>query len=150
MRQGTSSSDGWPAADIFRIHEALLLELDHCRFLHSNFAFRVSAFEIFSGIDRDLFDVAIAAGLATCYMLTAKQEIVMANEGLIDLVGWCKRERESLQMQREMLRSGKFRIFKVEEGRQVDTSSESIERITENMAELDLILAGYEARGVHG
>ena len=74
----------------------------------------------------------------------------MANEGLINLVGWCKRERESLQMQREMLRSGKFRIFKVEEGRQVDTSSESIERITANMAELDLILADYEARGVRG
>jgi hypothetical protein len=75
---------------------------------------------------------------------------LMANEGLINLVGWCKRERESLQMQREMLRSGKFRIFKVEEGRQVDTSSESIERITANMAELDLILADYEARGVRG
>jgi predicted translin family RNA/ssDNA-binding protein len=74
----------------------------------------------------------------------------MANEGLINLVGWCKRERESLQMQREMLRSGKFRIFKVEEGRQIDTSSESIERITANMAELDLILADYEARGVRG
>jgi hypothetical protein len=38
----------------------------------------------------------------------------MANEGLINLVAWCKRERESLQMQREMLQSGKFRIVKDE------------------------------------
>jgi hypothetical protein len=37
----------------------------------------------------------------------------MANDGLINLVAWCKRERESLQMQREMLQSGKFRIFQV-------------------------------------
>jgi hypothetical protein len=40
----------------------------------------------------------------------AKREQEMANDGLINLVAWCKRERESLQMQREMLQSGKFRI----------------------------------------
>jgi hypothetical protein len=45
-------------------------------------------------------------------MLAAKREQEMANEGLINLVAWCKRERESLQMQREMLQSGKFRISK--------------------------------------
>ena len=83
--------------------------------------------------------------------LTAKHYIVtMANEELINLVGWCKRERESLQMQREMLQSGKFRLFNVEEGRQVDTSAESIERITANLAEIDLILKDYEARGIRG
>lgn len=76
--------------------------------------------------------------------------MTMANEGLINLVGWCKRERESLVMQREMLQSGKFRLFNVEGGRQVDTSSESIARITANIAELDLILKDYEARGVRG
>jgi hypothetical protein len=38
-----------------------------------------------------------------------EQEQVMANEGLINLLGWCKRERESLQMQREMLQSGRGR-----------------------------------------
>jgi hypothetical protein len=70
----------------------------------------------------------------------------MANEGLIDLVGWCKRERESLQMQREMLQSGKFRLFRDEGSGQVDVSSESIGRITANIAELDLILADYDAR----
>jgi hypothetical protein len=50
-------------------------------------------------------------------------------------------------MQREMLQSGKFRIFKNEGSGQVDTSSDSIERITANITELDAILADYEARG---
>jgi hypothetical protein len=74
----------------------------------------------------------------------------MANESLINLVGWCKREREYLQMQREMLQSGRFRLFNVEDGRQVDKSSENIERITANMAEIDLILTDYEARASRG
>src|ERR1700720_1732090 len=72
----------------------------------------------------------------------------MANEGLINLVAWCKRERESLQMQREMLQSGKFRIVKDEGSGQVDTSSESIERITANMAELEGALSSLP-QGVH-
>ena len=71
------------------------------------------------------------------------QEQEMANEG--NLVAWCKRERESLQMQREMLQSGKFRILKDEGSGQVDTTSESIERITANINELDAILADYQA-----
>jgi hypothetical protein len=73
----------------------------------------------------------------------------MANEGLINLFGWCKRERESLQMQLEMLQSGKFRLFKDEGSGQVDVSSESIARITANIAELDLILADYDVRSSH-
>ena len=80
-------------------------------------------------------------------MLAAKREQKMANEALINLVAWCKRERESLQIQREMLQSGKFRIFKNEGSGQVDTSSDSIGRITANVTELDAILADYEARG---
>ena len=80
-------------------------------------------------------------------ILAAKREQEMANDGLINLVAWCKRERESLQMQREMLQSGKFRIFKNEGSGQVDTSSDSIGRITANITELDAILADYEARG---
>jgi hypothetical protein len=80
-------------------------------------------------------------------MLAAKREQEMANEGLINLVAWCKRARESLQMQREMLQSGKFRIFKNEGSGQVDTSSDSIKRITANITELDAILADYEAKG---
>jgi hypothetical protein len=80
-------------------------------------------------------------------MLAGKQEQEMPNDGLINLLGWCKRERESLQMQREMLQSGKFRIFKDEgSGQVVDASAESIARITANIAELDLILSDYNAR----
>ena len=39
----------------------------------------------------------------------------MANNTLINLLAWCKRERERLQMQREMLQSGRFRIFEKDE-----------------------------------
>ena len=69
----------------------------------------------------------------------------MPNEGLTNLLAWCKRERESLQMQREMLQSGEFHILKDEGSSQIDTTSESIERITANINELDAILADYEA-----
>jgi hypothetical protein len=31
-------------------------------------------------------------------------------DALVNLFEWCKRERERLQMQREMLQSGRFRI----------------------------------------
>jgi hypothetical protein len=65
----------------------------------------------------------------------------MTNDGLINLLGWSRRERESLQMQREMLQSGKFKIFKDEGSGQVDASPEIIARIATNLAELDLILA---------
>jgi hypothetical protein len=61
-------------------------------------------------------------------------------DSLVRLLDWCKRERESLQMQREMLQSGKFRIFKDEGSGQVDASSEIIGRIGTNIAELDSLL----------
>ena len=67
----------------------------------------------------------------------------MANEHLINLLGWCRRERESLGMQREMLQSGKFRIVNNEGSGPVDVSADSIERLTANIAELDQILADY-------
>jgi hypothetical protein len=61
-------------------------------------------------------------------------------DSLVRLLDWCKRERESLQMQREMLQSGKFRIFKDEGSGQVDASSEIIGRIGANITELDSLL----------
>jgi hypothetical protein len=67
----------------------------------------------------------------------------MANEGLINLLGWSRRERERLQMQREMLQSGKFKILKDEGSGPIDVSSENIAQITANIAELDQILADY-------
>jgi hypothetical protein len=62
------------------------------------------------------------------------------------LVDWCSREGESLQMQREMLQSGKFRIFKDEGSGQVDASSEIIERISANITELDSLLDECKVR----
>jgi hypothetical protein len=44
---------------------------------------------------------------------------------------------------------GKFRLFKDEGSGQVDVSSESIARITANLAELHLILADYDVRSSH-
>ena len=70
----------------------------------------------------------------------------MANEGLINLLGWSRRERERLQMQREMLQSGKFKILKDEGSGPIDVSSQNIAQITANIAELDLILADYDIR----
>jgi hypothetical protein len=71
-------------------------------------------------------------------------ELVM--DALVRLLEWCKRERESLQMQREMLQSGKFRIFKDEGSGQVNASSEIIEQISENITELDSLLDDYKKR----
>jgi hypothetical protein len=66
------------------------------------------------------------------------RELIM--DGLVRLLDWCKRERESLQMQREMLQSGKFRIIKDEGSGQVDASSEIVGRIGANITELDSVL----------
>ena len=55
----------------------------------------------------------------------------MANDTLINLLAWCKRERERLQMQREMLQSGRFRIFETEESGQKDISNQHVEQITD-------------------
>jgi hypothetical protein len=75
-----------------------------------------------------------------------KQGKAMANEGLTNLLGWSRRERERLQMQREMLQSGKFRILKDEGSGPIDVSSQNIAQITANIAELDLILADCDVR----
>ena len=74
----------------------------------------------------------------------------MANNTLINLLAWCKRERERLQMQREMLQSGRFRIFEKDDlGQQRDISNQHIEQIAANIAELDrIIIADYEAKTV--
>jgi hypothetical protein len=70
----------------------------------------------------------------------------MANEALINLLGCSRRERDRLQMQREMLQSGQFRILKDEGSGPIDVSSQNIAQITANIAELDLILADYDVR----
>ena len=69
----------------------------------------------------------------------------MSDAALINLLDWCKRERESLQMQREMLQAGTFCIFENDGSGQRDISAQNIEQITANIAELDGIIANYEA-----
>ena len=70
----------------------------------------------------------------------------MADDILINLRAWCKREREKLQMQREMLQSGRFRIFETEESAQKDISNQHVEQIAADIAELDRIVAGSSPR----
>jgi hypothetical protein len=70
----------------------------------------------------------------------------MGNEGLTNLLGWSRRERERLQMQREMLQSGKFKILKDEGSGPIDVSSQNIAQITANIAELDLIFTMFPPR----
>jgi hypothetical protein len=73
----------------------------------------------------------------------------MANDTLLDLLAWCKRERERLQMQREMLQSGQFRIFeKDDSSQQRDISDQHVEQIAANIAELDRIIAEHEANRI--
>jgi hypothetical protein len=72
----------------------------------------------------------------------------MANDALINLLAWCQCEREKLQMQREMLKSGRFRIFEDDDSSQRDISNQHIEQIGANIAELDRLIAEYKAKGV--
>jgi hypothetical protein len=72
----------------------------------------------------------------------------MANNALINLLAWCQRERERLQMQREMLKSGRFRIFENDDSGQRDISNQHIEQIGANIADLDRLIAEYKAKGV--
>ena len=70
----------------------------------------------------------------------------MADDILINLLAWCKRAREKLQMQREMLQSGRFRIFETGESGQKDISNQHVEQIAADIAELDRIVAGSSPR----
>jgi hypothetical protein len=78
--------------------------------------------------------------------VAANQEQIMADDKMINILAWCKREREYLQMQREMLRSGTFRLFRLEGDTPVDESHQNIETLSNNIAELDLILEDYAVR----
>ena len=72
----------------------------------------------------------------------------MANDGLRNVVAWCKRERESLQMQREMLQSGKLGFSKTRGSGQV---LYIVRQYQANNGEYSLSLmrfsADYEAKG---
>jgi len=56
------------------------------------------------------------------------------------IVGWCEGERRRLQMQLTMLQFGRFRIGENRGIGWVDTSSESINRLSAAISELDRLL----------
>ena len=68
----------------------------------------------------------------------------MPHEPWANLLAWCKGQRESLQMQREMLRSGQFSVFENHETGPKDRSAEHVTRLTDSMVELDAIIAEFE------
>jgi hypothetical protein len=71
----------------------------------------------------------------------------MGNDALINLADWCKRERAGLRQRLELMKAGKFRIGEQEVGREwVDKTPQAIDQVERSIAELDKILADYEAR----
>jgi hypothetical protein len=78
----------------------------------------------------------------------------MASERPIKLFAWCKGERERLQRQLDMLKSGQIRIGENRGIGWVDISSKSMERIVAAVSELDQLLDEYgessaQAQGEH-
>jgi hypothetical protein len=69
-----------------------------------------------------------------------------ASEWPIKLLAWCKGERERLQRQLDMLKSGQVRIGENRGIGWVDTSSKAIERVVAAISELDQLLAEYGER----
>jgi hypothetical protein len=69
----------------------------------------------------------------------------MANEALINLLDWCKRERENLQWQLDALKAGRFKTHSNDGSGWKDTTQDSIERVEENIRELSKLIYKYEA-----
>ncbi len=87
--------------------------------------------------------------LAECSIIACGQasytEPLMANEALINLLDWCKRERENLQCQFDALKAGRFKTHSNDGSGWKDTTQDSIERVEENIRELSKLIYKYEA-----
>jgi hypothetical protein len=87
--------------------------------------------------------------LAECSIIACEQagytEPLMANEVLINLLDWCKRERENLQCQLDALKAGRFKTHSNDGSEWKDTTQDSIERVEENIWELSKLILKYEA-----
>ena len=70
---------------------------------------------------------------------------LMANEALVNLFGWCKQERERLKVQLEALVAGRFTTRSNDGSGWRDTTQENIDRVRQNISELDQIIADYVA-----
>jgi hypothetical protein len=60
---------------------------------------------------------------------TGVTEPLMANQVLINLLDWCKRERENLQCQLDALKAGRFKTHSNDGSGWKDTTQDSIERV---------------------
>ena len=69
----------------------------------------------------------------------------MANKALINLLDWCKLERENLQGQLNALKAGRFKTHSDDGSGWKDTTQDSIERVEENIWELSKLILQYEA-----
>jgi hypothetical protein len=65
----------------------------------------------------------------------------MSSEWPIKMLAWCKGERERLQRELDVLKSGQVRIGENRGIGWVDISSQSMERIVAAISELDQLLA---------
>jgi hypothetical protein len=72
-------------------------------------------------------------------------EDAMAKDAHVNLLLWCARERESLNQQLEALKAGRLQILEMDEAGLRDISGRTIARLTANIAELDKVLAEYDA-----
>jgi hypothetical protein len=72
-------------------------------------------------------------------------EPLMANQALINLLDWCKRERENLQCQLDALKAGRFKTHSNDGSGWKDTTQDSIERLEENIVELSKLILRCEA-----
>jgi hypothetical protein len=69
-------------------------------------------------------------------------------DDLVDLREWCKAEKKSLEHQLDCMKTGKFRTHENNGSGWVDTTPSNIARVTENIAELERILADYTTRRI--
>jgi hypothetical protein len=91
----------------------------------------------------------LRVSLAECSIIACGRasytEPLMANEALINLLDWCKRERENLQCQFDALKAGRFKTHSNDGSGWKDTTQDSIERVEENIRELSKLIYKYEA-----
>ena len=67
----------------------------------------------------------------------------MATEARNRIFEWCKDQRESLQQQLDLMKTGRFRLGEDTGKGWRDTTDENIDLTTKKIAELDRIIAAY-------
>jgi hypothetical protein len=65
---------------------------------------------------------------------------------LVKLIAWCEGQRDSLRRRHEMLVAREFTTHEKRAGEDVDTSAEELEKIEQQLAEIDRILEDYRRR----